>query len=86
MKKIIITSLFITLLSFSLSAQSPLLSKEEAISLTLENNLGIKVAKNSLVINENNASILNSGYLPTLTGNAGGSINRQDTEGQLASV
>ena len=85
MKKLIITSLFITLLSFSLSAQSPLLSKEEAISLTLENNLGIKVAKNSLVINENNASILNSGYLPTLTGNAGGSINRQDTEGQLAS-
>ncbi|WP_136465853.1 TolC family protein [Flagellimonas onchidii] len=66
-------------------AQDKLLPKEEAIALALEQNLGIRVAKNTLKINENNASILNSGYLPTVTANAGGSIDRQNTEGQFAS-
>ncbi|TNF70194.1 MAG: TolC family protein [Bacteroidetes bacterium] len=64
--------------------QEPLLSKEEAIALTLENNLGIRVSKNLRSIEENNADILNSGYLPTISANAGGSIDRQDSEGQLA--
>jgi len=61
-----------------------ILVKDEAIKITLENNLGIKIAKNSLEIADNNADILNSGYLPTLTGNAGGSIDKQTTEGELA--
>lgn len=61
-----------------------LLDKDEAIKITLENNLGIKIAQNNLSVAENNANILNSGYLPTVTGNAGGSIDRQTTEGQLA--
>lgn len=64
--------------------QEPILSKEEAISLTLENNLGIQVSENLREIDENNASFLNSGYLPTLSANGGGSIDRQDSEGQLA--
>ena len=62
----------------------PLLTKEEAIALTLENNLGIEVSRNLREIDENNASILNSGFLPTLSANGGGSIDRQNTEGQLA--
>lgn len=65
-------------------AQEELLSKEEAIELTLQNNLGILVARNTQKIDDNNANILNSGYLPTVTANAGGSIDRQNTEGQLA--
>lgn len=65
-------------------AQEAILSKEEAISLTLENNLGIRVSENLRAIDENNAGILNSGYLPTLTANGGGTIDRQTTEGQLA--
>ncbi len=64
--------------------QEPVLSKEEAIALTLENNLGIRVSKNLRSIEENNADILNSGYLPTLSANAGGSFDRQNSEGQLA--
>ncbi|WP_222981631.1 TolC family protein [Flagellimonas meishanensis] len=60
------------------------LSKEEAIDLVLENNLGIQVARNINKFEENNAGILNSGYLPTLTANAGGNIDRQNTEGILA--
>ncbi|NAS31474.1 TolC family protein [Flavobacteriaceae bacterium R38] len=60
------------------------LSKEKAIEQTLENNLGIKIAKNSVNIAENNAGVLNSGYLPTVTGNAGGNYSRQNVEAQLA--
>lgn len=67
----------------SLHAQE-MLVKDEAVKVTLENNLGIKIAKNTLEVATNNADVLNSGYLPTLTGNAGGSIDRQTTEGELA--
>ncbi len=65
--------------------EQPLLSKQEAIELVLKNNLDIQVARNTRKIDENNASVLNSGYLPSVTANAGGSIDRQNTEGQLAS-
>lgn len=64
--------------------QEPLLSTQEAVAQTLENNLGIQVSTNQREVDANNAGILNSGYLPTLTANGGGSIDRQNTEGQLA--
>jgi len=60
------------------SAQEQLLSKDEAIAQALENNFGIKVAKNQVEIAENNKSLLNSGFLPTLTANAGAVYNRDD--------
>lgn len=68
----------------SAKAQDTILDKEEAIQLVLENNLDIQVAKNTREIDGNNATILNSGYLPTVTANAGGSIDKQDSEGVLA--
>ncbi|MDG1571913.1 TolC family protein [Robiginitalea sp. M366] len=64
--------------------QEDVLTKEEAISLTLENNLGIRVSRNQRQIDANNASLLNSGFLPTVTATGGGSIDRQNTEGVLA--
>lgn len=64
--------------------QQPLLSTEEAVALTLENNLGIKVSSNQREIDANNAGILNSGYLPTVSTTGGGSIDRQNSEGKLA--
>lgn len=64
--------------------QEPILSKEEAIALTLENNLGIRVSENIRSIEENNADLLNSRYLPTISANAGGSFDRQNSEGELA--
>ncbi|MCL6267731.1 TolC family protein [Flagellimonas myxillae] len=82
MRYLIITLPFI-LSGFFVSAQEPLLTKEEAIDLTLANNLGIQVARNTKRIDDNNANILNSGYLPTVTANAGGTIDRQNTEGTL---
>ena len=70
---------------FKVSAQeNNQLSKEEAISIVLENNLGIQVSRNQREIDANNASILNSRFLPTVTANAGGTIDRQNTEGELA--
>ena len=65
-------------------AQEEVLTKEEAIDLVLENNLDIQVARNTKTIDENNAGILNSGYLPTVSGNASGSIDKQNSEGILA--
>ena len=62
-------------------AQDQMLTKEEAIDLVLENNLDIQVARNTKLIDDNNANILNSGYLPSVTGNASGSIDKQNTEG-----
>jgi len=60
-------------------AQEKTLSKEEAVVLALENNYGIEIAKNQIDIADNNASVLNSGYLPTLTGTAGATYNNNDT-------
>jgi len=78
---------FITLLvvcsTIQLSGQE-LLTKSEAVQRALENNYGIKVSNNNLKIAENNKDILNSGYLPTLTGNAGATYNLDNTEATFA--
>lgn len=68
----------------SLSAQQRLITPGEAVSLALDNNYGIKIANNSVEIAENNTSILNSGYLPTLTGNAGTAFNIDNTEAEFS--
>lgn len=57
-----------------------LITPEKAVTLALENNYGIKLAGTDVEIAKNNADILNSGYLPTLTGNAGANYNIDDTE------
>lgn len=85
MKSIFYTLLLTLFLAGPLAmAQDQLLTKEEAIDLVLENNLDIQVARNIRLIDDNNADILNSGYLPSVTGNASGSIDKQDSEGVLA--
>lgn len=67
-------------MSISQMNAQELLTKENAILLTLENNYDIKLTENSLETAENNADILNSGYLPTLYTRAGGSYDQKDTE------
>ncbi len=76
--------LTIVLFGGTLVMHGQILTKEQAIAKTLEQNLGIQIANNNNEIAENNASVFNSGYLPSVTGNAGGSLDRQNTEGQLA--
>ena len=63
----------------SITAQEILLTKEEAIDQALEQNFDILVARNNVEIADNNQNILNSGYLPILTGNAGADYNRDDS-------
>lgn len=79
MRKYYTLSLFFLIGLSPFYAQENLLSKQEAVSLALENNFGIKVAKNQVEIADNNQSLLNSGYLPTLTGTAGATYNANNS-------
>jgi outer membrane protein TolC len=61
-----------------------IITPDEAIQLTLAHNYGIKIVNNSVKVAENNTRIFNSGYLPTLTGNAGGTYNLDNTEAEFS--
>ncbi|MBI9035869.1 MAG: TolC family protein [Bacteroidales bacterium] len=63
-------SIAFVLAGFSGSAQN-ILTAEQALQITLENNFGLKIARNNVSISENNASLMNSGYLPTVNLRAG---------------
>ncbi|MGB6268898.1 MAG: TolC family protein, partial [Olleya sp.] len=67
----------------SIQAQE-LLTQEKAVQLALDNNYGIKIANSAVEVAQNNTSIYNTGFLPIVTGNAGATIDIQNTEGQLA--
>lgn len=69
--------IFLVFISNVIVAQSQL-SKQEAIFQMLDNNFGIKLINNQIEIAENNKSILNSGYLPSLTGEAGAQYEEAD--------
>lgn len=79
MRRIYSVTILIFTFFISSNAQEKLLSKEEAIALTLENNYGINVANNLIEIAGNNKSVLNSGYLPRLVGSAGANYSKDDT-------
>ena len=66
-----ILSIVVILLNVTIGLSQELLTKDEAIRLALENNYGIKIAKNNVEIAKNNASIYNSGFLPNVSANAG---------------
>ncbi len=59
-------------------SQETILTKEEVIARALEENFGIRLANNQVKIAENNQSILNSGYLPNLSGIAGANYDLND--------
>jgi len=74
-----IVTLFI-FIGFCTAEAQELLTKENAVSLALENNYGIKLAKNNTEIAKNNASVFNSDYLPRITGNAGVDYDNNNSE------
>ncbi len=83
-----IKQIFLTIACFgiviSVNAQGPkVLSKTEAISIVMGNNFDLKIAENDILVAENNTSIYNSGYLPTLTGTAGVTYNSDNLEVQF---
>ena len=57
-----------------------ILTKKEALEITLENNYGIKIANNNLEVAKNNSSVYNSGYLPTISTSAGTNYSNTDQE------
>ncbi len=79
MKHTSILFLFFLLGHLVLFSQEQILSKQQAVAMALENNFGIKVAKNQVEIADNNQGVLNSGYLPTLTAIGGADYNRDDS-------
>ncbi|MCK5401009.1 MAG: TolC family protein [Flavobacteriaceae bacterium] len=83
----IYTSIVVILFSLQVSAQK-ILTKKEALQIALEHNYGIKVASNNVEIAKNNASIYNSGFLPSISTNAGVNydISNQEIERQDGTV
>ena len=82
MTKVKLIFLFL-LCCFGLQAQE-VLTKEAAVSVALENNYGVKIAENAVAVAENSTSILNTGFLPTLAGNAGANYNLDNTEAEFS--
>lgn len=60
-----------------MSAQE-VLTKAEALKITLENNYGIKIANNNVEVAKNNSSIFNTGYLPTAGVSSGANYRRDN--------
>ena len=75
-----IREIIIVFLSFYISSVTAqkIVTVSEAIELALENNYGIKIISNTKKIAKNNASILNSGYLPTVTSTSGATFNKDN--------
>ncbi|MEN1785178.1 MAG: TolC family protein [Bacteroidota bacterium] len=59
-------------------AQPPTLTVDEAIAIAVQNNHDLRVAKNNTKIAEVDASLLNSGYLPTLSAQGGISYSNEN--------
>ena len=76
-----IYSIFLMGLVLIVSAQQ--LTKEQAMKIVMANNFDLTIADNAVKIAENNTSILNSGYLPTLSGTAGLSYNSDNLTAQF---
>ena len=65
MKEIFNFFLIVTISIFNCNSQENL-SIDDAVKITLESNLDIKVIENNLKITKNNSSLLNSDYLPII--------------------
>ncbi len=72
-------SITITFFWLQTNAQK-ILTKKEALQMALENNYGIKVAKNTVKIAKNNASIFNARLLPTISAKAGANYNNSNQD------
>lgn len=83
MNKYFFVALSFIIMGSGIYAQE-LITVEKAIELALEHNYGIKVANRLVEVADNNASILNSDFLPTVTGNAGATYNLDNTEAVFA--
>ena len=78
MKIKISLSLFLVFISSAFSQEK--INIDRSIEITLENNLDISFYENNMQIAKNNSSILNNGFLPSITINGDANTNSQDIE------
>ena len=78
MKIKISLSLFLVFISSVFSQDK--INIDRSIEITLENNLDISFYENNMQIAKNNSSILNNGFLPSITINSDANTNSQDIE------
>lgn len=77
------TTLLIAIFSLSFTAQGQeVLNRDGALQLTLEHNYNIQVARKDVEVAENNKSLNNSGYLPTVSGTANGTVTYNEGENE----
>ncbi|MFT4753960.1 MAG: outer membrane protein [Salibacteraceae bacterium] len=72
---------FVVSLTTNAQEEKQVLQKDQAVTIAMENNFDIRMSKMDVEVAENNASIQNSGYLPSITGTAG--ANYSNSSGQL---
>lgn len=75
--------ILVSFLATSITAQKQL-PVSEAIKLALENNYGIQIISNNQKIAKNNASLLNSGYLPTVSSASNVTLNKDNIEAEFS--
>ncbi len=62
------------------AAAQELMPLDEAIQIGLENNFGVQITRNLLEQSENNQSVGNAGFLPTITASASRNESVEDSE------
>ena len=72
--------IYILLVFFNVSNAQEILTTDQAVKFTLENNLDILVSENVLEISKNNSSILNSDYLPIINAESSFAKNKADVD------
>ncbi|MCG1035300.1 TolC family protein [Polaribacter sargassicola] len=78
MKIIKNTILLVVFLSAIQGISQEILTKKEALVITLENNFGVKIANNNIEVAKNNKSIYNTGFLPTVSVSSGANYSRNN--------
>ncbi|APZ48033.1 transporter [Polaribacter reichenbachii] len=78
MKIIKNTILLVVFLSTLQVFSQEILTKKEALAITLENNFGVKIANNNLEVAKNNTSIYNTGFLPTAAVSSGANYSKNN--------
>lgn len=72
--------IYILLIFLNMSHSQEILTTDQAVKFTLENNLDILVSENILEISKNNSSILNSNYLPIINAESSFAKNKADVD------
>ena len=72
--------IYILLVFLNVGYTQEILTTDQAVKLTLENNLDILVSENVLEISKNNSSILNSDYLPIINAESSFAKNKADVD------